>query len=269
MKIYDIVENNSPLIISVPHAGVLVPDDIAARLTVKALDLPDTDWHVDRLYTRFTQAGGATMIRANFSRYVVDLNRPPDDAPLYPGQAKVPLCPDKTFDGAPVYKDGKAPDAAEIATRLKQYWHPYHHALKEQIERAVKAHGYAVLYDAHSIRGTVPRLFDGTLPDLNLGTAKGASCAPALEDAAIEAMRKSSYSSIANGRFIGGYITRHYGDPDSNIHAMQMELAQTTYMDETTFSYDPARAANLIPVLENILNAVADNARAGVAPKPV
>lgn len=269
MRVFELTEGDSPLIISVPHAGTFVPADIAARFTAATQALPDTDWNVDRLYRRFAQAHSATMIRANYSRYVVDLNRPPDDTPLYPGQAKISLCPDKTFGGDDIYREGQAPDAAETQDRLRRYWKPYHDELSRQIARIVKKHGFAVLYDAHSIRRVIPRLFDGALPELNLGTVNGTSCASALESAALAEIRKSSYSAVANGRFIGGYITRHYGRPGKNVHALQMELAQTTYMDEQTFAYDEARAARLIPILERVLHTVADNGGAGIVSKTI
>lgn len=269
MDVFNLREGNSPLIISSPHAGTYVPDEIKALFTEEAQSLPDTDWHVDRLYDDFASAEDVTFIRANYSRYVIDLNRPPDDTPLYPGQVKVPLCPDKTFDGVEIYREGCAPDAAEIEQRLKLYWRPYHAEIERQIERALSVHGIAILYDAHSIRQSVPRLFDGILPDLNIGTAGGKSCAPEMAEKVMAAAEASRYSAVLNGRFIGGYITRAHGAPERNVHALQMELAQVNYMDERSFDYDAEKAADLKAALEQILHAVTDYARARVKAKSV
>lgn len=255
MKIFDLKEGVSPLVISNPHAGTYVPPDIVVRLTDIAKTLRDTDWHIPLLYD-FDMLEDTTIISARYSRYVVDLNRPPDNATLYPGQAKLGLCPDTTFDGEALYKQGKAPDDTEIQERRATYWQPYHDALAAQVARVKSIHGYAILYDAHSIKAVVPRLFDGHLPDLNLGTANGRSCAPALEAAAFNIMQHSPYSAVANGRFIGGYITRHYGDPRNNVHALQMEIARDNYMEEEGFSFNPDRAKKLRTVLYDILDAI-------------
>lgn len=255
MKIFELTEGTSPLIISIPHAGTFIPDGIKAHMTPAALKTPDTDWHIPRLYN-FAPALNATVISANYSRYVIDLNRPPDNATLYPGQTKVSLCPDETFDGEKIYKDNP-PDEEEIARRLKACWRPYHDELDRQIARVKDQHGFAVLYDAHSIKAELPRLFDGRLPDLNIGTARGASCAPALEQAVFAAAQGSPYRTVLNGRFIGGYITRHYGEPERDVHAVQMELVRENYMDENRFLFREDRAAGLraalLPVLQSIL----------------
>jgi len=269
MKIYDLTEGNNPLIISIPHAGTFVPDNIKERFTDTALNLPDTDWHVGKLYNDFAKENNATLLQANYSRYVIDLNRPPDNTALYPGQTKVSLCPDKTFDGQDIYKNALEPDTEEVTQRLKAYWHPYHDEIENQITRTIKKHGYAVLYDAHSIRSIVPRLFDGQLPDLNIGTADGKSCNQTIAKAAFDAAQKSSYSAVLNGRFIGGYITRRYGQPEEGVHALQMELTQSNYMNEDSFTYDETRAARLKPALEIILHAITNNAGTGIKPKPV
>lgn len=253
MKIFSLTEGSAPLIISVPHAGTEVPGEIAARFTPQAAKLPDTDWHVDRLYENFADAHDVTVIKAHYSRYVIDLNRPPDDAALYPGQMKLGLCPDKMFDGQDIYKPGAALDEQETARRLESFWRPYHDALSAQIDRLRAKHGYVFLYDAHSIRSQCPQLFKGRLPDLNLGTDGGKSCAPEMAAAALEAAQKSGYSHVLNGRFTGGYITRHYGKPAANVHALQMELAQLNYMDEDSFAFDPVQAGRLRVVLESVL----------------
>jgi N-formylglutamate amidohydrolase len=239
----------------VPHAGTDVPETIAARLTDAARKLPDTDWHVDALYD-FAGLVGASMIKANVSRYVIDLNRPPDDESLYPGQATTGLCPPIQFDGTPIYRDGGAVSADEVAERRAAYWQPYHDALKEEIARVKQKHGHALLYDCHSIASRVPRLFEGRLPDLNLGTVKGESCAPALEQAIAKVMVESGFSQVVNGRFVGGYITRHYGRPVDKVHAVQMEKGQDSHLARGTDQLDVAKCAKLKPVLQKIAEAM-------------
>lgn len=257
MTIYSLSEGSSPLLISIPHAGIFVPDDIQAQMTDEALRLPDTDWHIPRLYD-FAGAMGATIISAQYSRYVIDPNRPPDNAALYPGQAKVSLCPDQTFEGINIYRDGYVPPEEEMSRRLSVYWQPYHDELARQIARIKKRHGYVILYDAHSIKGVLPSLFEGCLPDINLGTAKGFSCAPAMAQAAYSAVKNSSYSHVLDGRFIGGYITRHYGDPAEDVHALQMELVRENYMSEDDFSFTAGRASDLQKVLQLVIQSVLD-----------
>jgi N-formylglutamate deformylase len=216
---------------------------------------PDSDWHVSRLYD-FARDMGASMIVPAYSRYVVDLNRPPDDVSLYPGQNTTGLCPVVRFSGEPVYLDGQEPTPGEVLQRVDTYWRPYHAALAAELERLRAAHGRVLLWEGHSIRAEVPFLFDGRLPDLNLGTSGGASCLPDTQ-ARIEAVlaAQSGYSWIANGRFKGGYITRRYGRPAEGIEAVQLELAQLNYMDEDSFGYDEARAGQLQPVLRRLLEA--------------
>ena len=260
--IFDLAPGDGPLVISMPHCGTALSPGLAERLTAEALTLRDTDWHIPRLY-EFAGALGATRLSARFSRCVVDLNRPPDGASLYPGQATTGLCPDILFDGQPLYRTGQAPDAAEIAWRVATYWRPYHDALTAELERVRARHGFALLYDAHSIRSHVPRLFDGRLPDLNLGTAKGTSADPDLIVRVAAAMNRDATAEgltcVTDGRFVGGHITRWYGRPAENIHALQMELAQDRYMDENAppFAYRPDRAERLQRVLVPLLEALA------------
>lgn len=234
---YSLQRGTVPLLISLPHDGTALPDDIAARLVPEARRVPDTDWHVSRLYA-FARELGASVIAPTYSRYVVDLNRPPDDVSLYPGQNTTGLCPTVQFSGEPVYLAGQAPSQEEIARRIERYWRPYHAALAEEIARIKSVHGRAVLWEGHSIRSVVPFLFDGRLPDFNLGTAAGASCSPALQrrlEAVLAAQK--NYTFVVNGRFRGGYITRHYADPANGLDAVQLELAQLNYMDEDSFAY--------------------------------
>jgi N-formylglutamate deformylase len=245
----------TPLLISLPHVGQAVPDDLAARMTPEALAVADTDWHVEHLYA-FARHAGAAWLQPRWSRYVVDLNRPPDDAALYPGQLSTGLCPAQAFDGSALYRDG-GPDGAEIAVRRDRYWAPYHQALRDLLDAAIERHGFAVLLDAHSIRSEVPRLFDGRLPDINVGTHGGISCAPSLSGAVMaELATQDRFTCVLDGRFKGGYITRHYGAPDDDVHALQIELAQSAYMDEAGTAYDAARAAALIGVLSRVVSAL-------------
>lgn len=254
MQVRRLIQGTTPLLISIPHGGTFLPPDIKARLTDDGLRLPDTDWHLDRLYD-FVAGMGAGVLQATHSRYVIDLNRPETDEGLYPGQVKTGLCPLETFDGATIYNDGDAFDEIERVNRIGAYWMPYHDALAAELQRIKNEFGFAILYDAHSIKSEVPRLFDGVLPDLNLGTVKGASCAP---DIAADVMaRMGDFSKVQDGRFIGGHITRHYGDPVNNIHALQMEIAQKNYMDEKTFRYLPERAEKLQTVLKDIIGYLA------------
>jgi len=252
---------DAPLLISVPHNGTRVPEAIASRLTEDARRVPDTDWHVADLYA-FARALGASMLVPTHSRYVVDLNRSEDDVSLYPGQNTTGLCPVVRFDGGPVYRPGEEPSPDDVTARVDTYWRPYHAALAGEIARLRAMHGRVVLWEAHSIRGTLPFLFEGPLPDLNLGTASGASCSPALE-ARITARlaAQSQFGFVANGRFKGGHITRHYGRPETGVEAVQLEISQRCYMDEDTFAWDAARADRLMPVLRTLVDEAIGYAR--------
>ena len=256
---FHLTRGDSPLLLSVPHAGIHVPDAIADRLADTARDLPDTDWYVDRLY-EFAGGLDAGVLAATHSRYVIDLNRDPDGTPLYPGADNTELCPTTMFDGQPVYRDGSAPDEAEIADRRSAYWQPYHQVLATELDRLKRKHGYALLYDAHSIRSVVPRFFEDTLPDLNIGTGGGKSAEPALTiRLALICQDSHDYQTAVNGRFKGGYITRHYGDPSAGVNAVQMELSQRTYMDEDPpYAFDEAKAERLQPVLTAVLEKMID-----------
>jgi N-formylglutamate deformylase len=254
MEIFEFSPGTSPLLISVPHAGTYVPDDLKPRMTEDALQLPGTDWHVPQLYD-FAAGMGAHMLVATHSRYCVDLNRPPEDENLYPGQDTEGLVPLKTGDYAPIYRDGEEPDAAEIDERRNLYHLPYHAKLAETLAAIKAEHGYALLWDAHSIKSEVPRYFDGKLWDLNLGTNHGKTCSPRLEkDLEAVAEEAAGYTWKMNGRYVGGYITRHYGDPDNDIHAVQLELSWATYMDEDyPWGYRDDLAAGIKPVLQRFI----------------
>jgi N-formylglutamate deformylase len=246
MNPVEIVQGTSPVILGMPHTGTHVPDDIRAGLNDEGRKLRDTDWHVDRLYEGLLP--NATTVRATFHRYVIDANRDPEGLSLYPGQNTTGLVPLTDFDNNPIWKDGREPDEAETARRILAFHRPYHAALEAEIERVKAAHGIVVLYDCHSIRSRCPFLFEGRLPDLNIGTDNGRSCAPILEAAAIAlAEAADGYSLVANGRFRGGWTTRHYGRPDEGIHALQMEIAQAAYLETEAppFTYDEDKAAAL------------------------
>lgn len=255
MRLFVLERGISPLIISIPHSGIYVPEIIKERFTEEALALPDTDWHVDRLYS-FAETLGATILQATHSRYVIDLNRSPDNVALYPGRLNMPLCPAETFDGTALYQSGETPDEQEVSARVAQYWQPYHDVLRTEIARVRNEYGYALLYDAHSIRSRVPRLFEQVLPDLNLGTNDNESCSAKMAEDVLEAVQKFPCKSVLNGRFKGGYITRHYGDPDNHIHALQMELSQINYMDEEKYIFDAEKAALLQPALQAALESM-------------
>jgi N-formylglutamate deformylase len=248
-----------PLLISMPHVGTDVPDDLAARMTPEAQPRQDTDWHLDRLYG-FAEEMGASTIAARWSRYVIDLNRPPENTNLYPGMDTTGLCPVDTFHREPLYLEGQQPDQAEVAQRLRHYWYPYHQQLKAELERLLAEHGKVVLWDAHSIASVVPRFFEGRLPDLNFGTAEGKSCAPGMQEAVVRvAQAQDKFSVAVNGRFKGGHITRFYGQPERGINAIQLEMCQCLYMDEETpFGYRADRASQVEGLLRELTGAALD-----------
>lgn len=262
MEPVSVAKGDSPLILTVPHAGTQIPDAIRARLNISGLAIADTDWHVDRLYKDLIP--GATMITANFHRYVIDANRGADDASLYPGQNTTGLCPLTDFDGRPIWREGEEPTADNIDERRETFHRPYHEAVEAAIARAVSRHGGAILYDCHSIRSNIPYLFDGELPALNIGTNSGQSCSSTLERLVASHCADSAFSCVLNGRFKGGWTTRHYGDPANKVHAVQMEIAQRCYMTEAPpWDYDVDKAECLRRLLKTILSAVEDAAREG------
>ena len=259
MQLWDLHRGDSPLIINVPHAGIALPDALRQRLTPQALTIPDTDWHVERLYA-FAREAGITLLSATQSRYVVDLNRDPTGAALYAGADNTELCPTRTFANEAVYVEGTTPSPGEVAARVDAYFVPYHALLADEIDRIRARHGHAVVLDGHSIRGVVPRFFSGHLPALNLGTADGMSCARELQDRAAAVLAAAQgFSHVVNGRFKGGYITRHYGQRKQGVHALQLEVAQDCYMDETPpYRFDAARAAALVAVLRQLTEPLQD-----------
>jgi formiminoglutamase len=265
----EVVRGSAPLLVSIPHTGTDIPPDIENDLPSSWLARKDADWWIDRLYD-FAIDLGATTIRMTVSRTVIDVNRDPSGASLYPGQATTELCPTETFDGEPLYRGGRGPDQAEVARRRQLFFEPYHSALAAEGARLREQHPQIVLYDCHSIRSVVPRLFDGELPHMNIGTNSGRSCDPSLQRAVEVACDASPFSWVSNGRFKGGWITRYYGRPEAGVHAVQMELACRAYMDEPIPSveetnwpslYDLARSETMRDTVRRVLAACVDWAR--------
>jgi|TARA_R110000803_G_scaffold64067_3_gene124883 formiminoglutamase len=255
VKPVDVKQGQGPIVLGIPHSGTFIPPDVFARLTPIGQSLADTDWHVDRLYSDILP--GATSVRANFHRYVIDANRDPSGASLYPGQNTTGLVPVTSFDGEPIWTN--APGTEEIEARRVRWHAPYHAALAGELERVLGMHGVAVLYDCHSIRSRVPFLFEGRLPDFNIGTNSGRACDPRLADGVEDVCRRApGYTMVRDGRFRGGWTTRHYGRPAQGVHAIQMELAQSTYLESETapFQYDARKADNLREHIGAVLRAI-------------
>jgi N-formylglutamate deformylase len=259
---YTLHPGTTPLLVSVPHAGTVLPSDQQPRYVERALQVEDTDWYLERLYD-FVRELGASLLVPVHSRYLVDLNRPPENTPMYPGRNNTELCPTRFFTGEPLYRDGQAPGAAEIARRVSQYWQPYHQALAAELQRIRAAHGHAVLFDAHSIKSELPWLFEGQLPHMNMGTVDGSSCHASLRSALQVVMAaQSDYSVVFDGRFKGGHITRQHGRPHEGVHAVQLEMCWRAYLDEPADARPPAwhdgRAAGVTPLLGRIVTTLRD-----------
>ncbi|MFO1217369.1 MAG: N-formylglutamate deformylase [Burkholderiaceae bacterium] len=254
MSPFTLHAGSAPLLVSLPHTGTELPEDQRHRYVERAFDVEDTDWHLQRLYA-FARELGTSVLVPRYSRYLIDLNRPSDNRPMYPGANNTELCPTRFFSGEPLYRDAQAPDAAEIARRTVACWQPYHDALSGELARLRAAHGHVVLFDGHSIKSRLPWLFEGKLPDLNLGTAEGSSCAGELRAALRGVLeRQTRFTQVVDGRFKGGHITRHYGRPRDGVHAIQLEMCWSCYMhEEPPFAYAPERAAEVQPVLRELL----------------
>ena len=250
---------SAPLLVSIPHAGTAIPADQRHRYVDRALQVEDTDWFLDRLYAFVTDLGASLLVPTH-SRYLVDLNRPPENTPMYAGQNNTELCPTRFFTGELLYRPGQAPDAAEVARRVDGYWRPYHGALQAELQRLHALHGHAVLFDAHSIKSELPWLFDGQLPHMNLGTVGGTSCAPTLRDALAGVFAaQPAYSHVVDGRFKGGHITRQHGRPQQGVHAVQLEMCWRAYMDEAPpWRWDDTRAAQVTPLLRRLVQSMID-----------
>ena len=254
----EVTPGDSPLVLGLPHTGTHLPGDCLARLNNTGRAMADTDWHIDTLYFGLVQ--NVTTVRTPVHRYVIDVNRDPSGASLYPGQNTTGLCPLTDFDGRSIYLEGQEPNAAEVERRRLAYHVPYHAALSAELDRVKALHGFAVLYDCHSIRSQIPFLFDGTLPDFNIGTNSGATCDLQIEASVLQICKAANgYSNTLNGRFKGGWTTRHYGQPTRGVHAIQMELAQSTYMlERAPWDYLEDRADRLRVHLKTILDALSD-----------
>ncbi|MBT7950549.1 MAG: N-formylglutamate deformylase [Gammaproteobacteria bacterium] len=232
-ELFEFHQGNSPILISSPHDGTRIPSELISRFTDAGKSNSDCDWLVSKLYN-FIKETNISYIKAGYSRYVVDLNRSPEGEQLYPGLMETGICPLNSFSGDSIYTKGNEPDESEIQARIESYWWPYHNHIRSELERIKNIHGHVILWDAHSISGEVPLLFDGRLPDLNFGTANGTSCHPSLIDELLKiAKDNSDYSIVLNERFKGGYITRHYGDPEKNINSIQLELNQSNYLKKS------------------------------------
>ena len=252
----EVTRGQGAIVLGLPHTGLDVPPEVWAGLNDRGRELADTDWHIDRLYNGLR--ADVTIVRQTVHRYVIDVNRGADDASLYPGQATTGLCPVTDFDGAPIHLPGHAPDSAEVAARIAAHHTPYHAALSTELARIRAMHGVAIVYDCHSIRSRISHLFEGTLPDFNIGTNLSTSCAPLVEETVEKICRAApGYATVVNGRFRGGWTTRHHGRPAQGIHAVQMELAQSTYMEEAPpWRWDEGRAARLRATLALVLDAL-------------
>ena len=256
--IYSFREADYPLLVSIPHNGLAIPEEISATMTEVGKSSRDTDWFLDRLYD-FDVTNDVGMIASHYSRYVIDLNRDanaPSNQSLYPGQNTTGLFPKITFDQRPVYQAGKEPDTDERRRRIEKFWHPYHDQLKSELKRMRAKFGIAILFEAHSIESELPYLFEGVLPDLNFGTNSGKSCSVGMTDVIKSTLPEAGYSHAFNGRFIGGFITRRYANPTDGIHSIQLELSQATYMDQLTKKWLPDKAAAVQPVLRSVILAI-------------
>ena len=253
---FSLRQGSQPLLVSIPHMGTEIPEGLRDSYVERALAVEDTDWHLDRLYA-FARDLGASVLQPTISRYVVDLNRPSDDTPMYPGASNTELCPTRFFTGNPIYREGSGVDAAQKRERIERYWQPYHQSLQSEIDRIRQAHGFVLLWDAHSIRSEIPWLFEGRLPDLNIGTAGGHAAHASIADAVVRAStRDTRFTHALNGRFKGGYITRRYGRPAENVHAVQLEMCQCTYMrEEEPFDWVDERARQVQPVVRSMVEA--------------
>jgi N-formylglutamate deformylase len=258
VPMFYLFRGSGSLLVSLPHVGTHIPGDLRPHYVQRALASEDTDWHLDQLYD-FVREFDATVLLATHSRYVIDLNRPPDDQPMYPGASNTELCPTKFFTGDLLYRSGQEPDAMEVGRRRARYWWPYHLTLNNELQRLRAKHRHVVHWDGHSIRSQIPWLFEGKLRDLNLGTADGASCAPSLRETLVKAMSaQNRYTHVVDGRFKGGYTTRHYGKPSEGVHTVQMEMCQSTYMDEAPpFTIDAKRSHDVRNALRELLSVAA------------
>ncbi len=263
MNVFDVIRGDGPIVLGQPHGGTLVSEEIFDRLNSKGQGLDDTDWHITRLYDGLLD--GVTVVKSNVHRYVIDANRDPAGVSLYPGQNTTTLCPTTDFDGDEIWSEGQAPSTDEIDPRRLAYHAPYHAALMEELDRVRARHGLAILYDCHSIRSDLPYLFEGTLPINNVGTNNGETCAALVESAVHKpCLTLHPNQTVLNGRFKGGWTTRHYGQPQQSVHAIQMETSQRAYMEEKApWGYREDRANAQRDLFKIILSSLDSLARSG------
>lgn len=263
MSVVEVIHGTGPILLGQPHGGTDIPSEIQERLNANGQILADTDWHIAKLYDGLV--GNVSIVRAKFHRYVIDANRDPGGQSLYPGQNTTELCPTTDFDGKAIWREGEAPNAADVLERVAQFHRPYHAALEQEIERIRAQYGFAILFDCHSIRSMIPFLFEGKLPDFNIGTNNSETCSPKVEAVLVDVVKKAQgHDWVLNGRFKGGWTTRHYGQPNNNIHAIQLEIAQSAYMDETPpWSYRDDRASQLRVLLKDMLTNLETLAHSG------
>ena len=263
LNVVSVCQGNSPIILGQPHGGTFVPDDIFKRLNARGQGLDDTDWHINRLYDGLLEH--STVVQSHIHRYVIDPNRDPGGVSLYPGKNTTTLVPTTNFDGEDIWREGQEPTSEEIQVRKEAFHRPYHDALGAEIDRVVAKHGVAILFDCHSIRSEIPFLFQGQLPAFSIGTNNGETCDPTIESAVTTICANAArFNHVVNGRFKGGWTTRHYGQPKKGVHAIQMELAQRTYMTETTpWMFDQSSADRLREHLGEILHSLETLALSG------
>lgn len=245
-----------PILLSVPHCGTEFPQELKGQYKQHLINAPDdTDWFVNRLYD-FAASMGITMIHSTFSRWVIDLNRDPESKPLYTdGRIITALCPSTTFAGESIYNDErKEVDQAEVKRRLGIYYAPYHDQLAKKIFELKNKFGKVLLWECHSIRKFVPTVHTEKFPDLILGSNDGKSAAPGIIETTLEHLGKSPFTLKHNHPFKGGYITRHFGNPSENAHALQLEMTKVNYMDDSELNYDGARAEAVRKVLMKVFS---------------
>ncbi len=257
MEVFRIIppqNSEVPILLSVPHCGTAFPEELASDYKPEFVRAPeDTDWFVDTLYD-FAAELGIGLIAANYSRWVIDLNRNPQSKPLYAdGRIITALCPVTTFTGQSIYKDErKEVETGEVQRRRNVYFDPYHQKIKGLLDVLKKKYGKVLLWDCHSIRQQVLTIQKDKFPDLILGDADGTSASPGLIETVLGGLDHSDYSVSHNHPFKGGYITRHFGRPSENQHALQLEMTKMNYMDDSEMSYDKSRAEKIRALLKSI-----------------
>jgi N-formylglutamate deformylase len=250
----------APILLSIPHCGTAFPKELINEYEPELYkEQDDTDWFVDQLYD-FANAMGITTISAVYSRWVIDLNRHPENRDLYSdGRLITGLCPVTNFLGNAIYKDGRKSIAEdEIQRRLAAYYLPYHQKIAEHLMALKERFGQVLLWDCHSIRKSLPALHKEPFSDLIISDADGQSSAAKLSDTAFLHLSSSTYSVKRNYPFKGGYITRHFGKPKENQHAIQLEMSKNVYMDDLEKTYVDKKAQKIQTLLKSTLEKLCD-----------